>query len=440
MSMYFCNATGVWTGIQFQDTPNYCSGNPDEIYVSNDDKKILRKLSQKVLTIANSKEQEEKRELWYKHNSLESTHPIVLIDPENGWNEIIKESQLECEGDIAKRWEVVLRKELFWGEKIRDDRPIEPNFYIGYTFTESNWGISGDFSGGLNGGSYVWDSPIKDLEDLERLNFINIEIDYKSTLKTFELASCVFEGLLNVKLRGNWQWSFGLSYELARLVGLERMMTYFYDKPDLIHRIMKILRDGNMAKLDFLEKNNLLYLNNDDSYVGSGGIGYCRELPRRNTGCLSIKAEDIWGFAESQETSGVSPDMFEEFIFQYQLPIMKRFGLNCYGCCEPLDKRWHIVKNIPNLRRVSVSPWANWKKMSEYLEDKYIYSYKPSPSELAVPIINEENIRKNISHILEIAKENVLEIIMKDNHTICNNPDNVINWVKVVRQEIHKKL
>ena len=118
---------------------------------------------------------------------------------------------------------------------------------------------------------------------------------------------------------------------------------------------------------------------------------------------------------------------------------MRRFGLICYGCCEPLDQRWKIIKKISNLRRISVSAWADWKKMSEYLGDKYIYSFKPNPSDLAVPYIDEEGIRKKISNILSIAKSNVLEIVMKDNHTICNNPKNITNWVKIAREEVDKR-
>ncbi len=99
---------------------------------------------------------------------------------------------------------------------------------------------------------------------------------------------------------------------------------------------------------------------------------------------------DMWGFGESQETVGVSPAMFAEFIFPYQLPILERFGLNCYGCCEPLDKRWHIVQRIPRLRRVSVSAWANLPRMAEMLGDRYIFSWKPAPADLAMDSFDED--------------------------------------------------
>jgi hypothetical protein len=130
--------------------------------------------------------------------------------------------------------------------------------------------------------------------------------------------------------------------------------------------------------------------------------------------------------------------MFEEFIYPYQLTVMKRFGLNCYGCCEPVDKRWHVLKNIPNLRRLSVSAWADRRAMAGYLQDRYVYSWKPNPALLAVPRLDEQEAAKYVGETLEAAKGCVLEIVMKDNHTIGNNPDNVKNWVKVCRREIDK--
>ena len=50
-----------------------------------------------------------------------------------------------------------------------------------------------------------------------------------------------------------------------------------------------------------------------------------------------VRLKDMWGFAERQETLGISPEMFREFIFPYQNGILERFGLNCCGCCEPLE-------------------------------------------------------------------------------------------------------
>ena len=45
----------------------------------------------------------EKRELWYRHNALEATRPVVFCDPENGWNEIITAADLAVRGRAGAR-------------------------------------------------------------------------------------------------------------------------------------------------------------------------------------------------------------------------------------------------------------------------------------------------------------------------------------------------
>ncbi len=148
-----------------------------------------------------------------------------------------------------------------------------------------------------------------------------------------------------------------------------------------------------------------------------------------------VRTDDLWGFAESQETVGVSPQMFGEFIFPYQLTILSRFGLNCYGCCEPVDARWKYLEKIPHLRRVSVSPWAKIPRMAEYLGDRYIFSMKPNPADLAMPTFDEERIRANLRQAMQTTRNCRLEVIMKDNNTIGNDPRRVTRWVQIAREE-----
>jgi hypothetical protein len=435
------NATGLWPSANYGDAPRYASGVRGEVRISRGDRGLLRSLAERLAGLAARPGEAEKRELWYAHNDLRSKQPLLLVDPENGWNEIVTPGTLKCEGGLARRWEMLLLKELFWGESVRDDKPIEPLFEIGYTHTDTEWGVEETYHGGSSGQSYAWEGGIKGPEDVGLIGTPRIEVDYRTTLETLALADDVFSGLLRVRLRAVWWWSLGMSRDLARLVGLEKMLYLLYDNPQMIHSIMARLRDGYLAKLDWLEANGLLSLNNDHSYVGSGGIGYTRGLPRGLPGAphdSGVTTADMWCLTESQETLGISPSQFEEFVFQYQLPLQQRFGLNCYGCCEPLDARWHVVKKAPRLRRVSVSPWADQIKVAGFLEDRYVYSRKAPPSLLALPRIDEEAVRADIRATLEAARGCVLEIIMKDNHTLGGNPDNLVRWVRIAREEIER--
>ena len=251
------------------------------------------------------------------------------------------------------------------------------------------------------------------------------------------MARQTFGDILAVSLKGIWWWSLGLTWPAVTFRGINNVLCDLIDHPDELMELLAIISRGNLEKLDYLEANDLLSHNNDGTYVGSGGYGFTDELPHADF-AGQVRCADMWGFTESQETVSVSPTMYEEFIFPLEKPIMDRFGLTCYGCCEPLHLRWNTVKQHHNLRRVSCSAWADFEKMAEYLGDNYIFSMKPNPAVLSMPEIDEATIRKDLRRALDITKGCRVEIIMKDNHTIGKRPENVVRWCRIAREEGEK--
>jgi hypothetical protein len=402
--------------------------------ISDTDCTILRDLAKQVAEVSARPEQREKSILWKKHNMLEPTRSLVFCDPENGWNEIIPDSDIKCETDLAILWENRLRKDLFWANEMGDDKVTDDTFYVYYVYQDSGWGVETKIIRTEEKGSYTWKPSIENFEQINTLHYPEIVVDHEATKKILETAKYIFQGILNVELRGQWWWSLNPSNDLAYMRGLEQLMVDFYDYPDELHHIMAFLRDGYLHKLDFLEKNNLLGRNDGNNYVGSGGFGFTDELPSPGFDG-HVRLSDMWGFSESQETIYISPEMFEEFIFSYQLPLMEPFGLTCYGCCEPMDKRFEIIKKVGNLRRVSVSPWANREIMKDALGANYIYSYKPNPADIAYKHPDWDRIRKHLRETIRLTKDCHLEIIMKDNHTLGNNPENAKTWCKIAKEE-----
>jgi hypothetical protein len=409
---------------------------PRDLHVSDNDKQVLRILAENVAAIAARPEMAEKRELWRQLNSLEKIRPVIFCDPENGWNEIITETQMLCEGKIARRWEMDLRKEIFWGEEMGDDRPVEPSFNVPCTIGPDDWGVEiVQHETGNQDGSLAWEPPIKEFDkDFVRLKMPKINIDWETSNGSFEIAKDTFGDILLVRQKSVWWSSLGITREIVKLRGLMNLYTDFYEYPNGLKALLSFISETNMAKLDFLEKNKLLNLNNDGTYIGSGGFGFSDELPQPDFDG-TVRAVDLWGYTESQETVNVSPEIYEEFVFPTEKPIMDRFGLNCYGCCEELHSRWHVVKNHHNLRRVSCSPWADIEKLSQYLEDRYILSLKPIPTPLSYPELDTEAVRQEIRTLLEMTRHNVVELIMKDNHTIGDNPENVVEWCRIAKEE-----
>ena len=152
--------------------------------------------------------------------------------------------------------------------------------------------------GGENGGSYVWEAPVKTEEDIEKLHFPEMKIDLGFNQKLVERLNSIFGDLLPVKIKYHWWWTLGLTDTLARLHGLEQPLIDMVDSPKLIHRMMAMLRDGTLAMLDELETKGLLSPNWDTAYVGSGGIGLVDELPQPDFQGM-VRTQDMWGFAKS---------------------------------------------------------------------------------------------------------------------------------------------
>lgn len=403
--------------------------------LNSHDRAILRALAGQVAEMAHRPCEDAKRRLWYDHNALKPTRPVIFCDPENGWNEIVTPQSLECEDGFARACEVHLRKELFWAGQMRDDKVIEPRFELNYAATDTGWGVPIEHHGGQQGGAYNWEPPIKSREDLARLRVPQVNVDTDETARRVGLLADAFGDLLKVHVRASWWWSLGMTQLLVYLRGIEQVMIDMCEQPQLVHDLMAFLRDAHLELLDFYETNGLLSPNHDGAYVGSGGFGYTTELPQAGCDLSHCRLRDMWGFAESQETTSVSPAMFEEFIFPYQEALLQRFGLNCYGCCEPLHRRWHVVRRFPRLRRVSVSPWADIRAMAENLGDRYVFSMKPNPAHLARPSIDEDFIRRTLREALEATRGCRVEVVMKDCHTICGNPQNVVRWTRIAMEE-----
>ncbi|MDP6525376.1 MAG: hypothetical protein QGH15_14250 [Kiritimatiellia bacterium] len=434
------DSTGVSTGLDQTALGKIETGFVRQnVVMSAADKVVLRRLAEQVAGIASSPDMIERRQLWLTHNSLGQTRPLVFCDPENGWNEIITEAQMQCSGKLARRWEMDLRKEVFWGEEMGDDKPVEPLFVVPYTVAADDWGLQTVYhQSGMPGGAQTWDGPVQDYErDLSKLQAPSVQIDWETTNDCLAVAEDVFGGVLDVQLRGTWWWSLGLTLPAVMLRGLTNLLMDFAAQPDELKALLAFISDAHMQKLDYLEREGLLTSNNDGTYVGSGGFGFTDELPQENldgrVGCA-----DMWGFAESQETVCVSPEMYAEYVFPYEKPILDRFGLNCYGCCEPIDPRWDTVRQHRNLRRVSCSPWADYEKMAELLGGQYVFSMKPDPAAISQHAIDEEDIRTGLRRDLDVTRGCVVEIIMKDNHTIGNRPRNVTEWCRIAKEEAHR--
>ena len=307
--------------------------------------------------------------LWTAHNDLKETRPLLLVDMENGWNEAIRfDRDIKCEGIMAGDWEMWLRKEIMYGTKIKDDKPLTPVFYLPYRGINTEWDIDKDHEGGDDiNKAYTWTPPLQELDEDEFAEVdVNalvedpyVKVDEEASMAAFNLAREVFDGILDVQFRTWWFWSSHIVLAYSHYRGMLEMMYDFFDNPDKVHEFFAKFTNGYIKKLRQIEADGYLYNNVGNTFVGSGGLGWTDEL---HPDPANMKLQDMWGLCEAQEAVGVSPDQFHEFIFPYHKQVAELFGKTCYACCEPADPYWEDIKTLHNLRRVSVSQWADWKR------------------------------------------------------------------------------
>ncbi|NQU41458.1 MAG: hypothetical protein HQ523_16035 [Lentisphaerae bacterium] len=399
---------------------------------------VLRGLASHLREICDSERNQALKQRWIDLNDLKhSGPPLLLTSPEGAWREIIPTFPVECEDEQARDWECNLRQRIYQHDIIKDDAACDPVFTVNRAVRISDYGIPFNQSRSDDAHGAYHDEPVlTDLDnDLDRLRFRTMTVDHETSQASFELASQMFGDLLDIQFQSIYWWTCGLTWQAIKLWGLENLMISMYDNPDGLHRLMKFLSDEMLNFITFFEREALLNFNANGG-VGSGGLGFTTQLPSRDRPVEGpVQLKHLWGFSESQETVGVSPEMFGEFIYPYQKPLQAKFGLNYYGCCEPSEGRWNNIRQTPNLRAISIAPWSNQATCAELFGRDYVYCRKPNPSPFCMSF-NEKEIRKEFKETLTYAGELNTVMILKDTHTVEHEPERFAKWVAIGREEL----
>ncbi|VGO14192.1 hypothetical protein PDESU_02751 [Pontiella desulfatans] len=427
------------------DPSHYTPLATDElIEVSGKDRDILRGLAEQKAVAGNDSRRTETIRQWTAMNDLKSERPMVWIN-EICWNEmeVNDELKLQCEGSWAREQEVLLRKELYQWNHLPADMVVNPWIACPKAIHSTDFGIveDTDISETDSSNQVVsrhFNIQIEELADLEKIQMPVVTHNERQTALREQVFNEVFGGILPVKVVGQshlWftPWDF-----LIRWTGIENAMIGLYDDPDLYHALVDRLVDAWMVELDQFEALNVLELDNRNVRVGSGGYGYISELPSFENAPEHVHPKDMWGCSNAQIFSEVSPDMHWEFAIEHDMRWMQRWGMNYYGCCEPLHNKAALMKRIPNLRKVSTSAWCNVEKFMNELGPDMVYSIKPSPAILAEDAWHPERARAEIRRVLDIGQGGHMEFIMKDISTVRYKPERLWEWAEIAMEEVSR--
>ncbi len=404
------------------------------IAIPPEDRRRLRELAQQVATVAALPLQAERIRLWQAFNRCQPKRPMVLAQTAG----LMSQDMLRCADPLARQWESALCWKLFCHEYIHDDYPCTATLDIRYAIEVSDFGLKeGRIYGDVDGyGAYRIDPPIVELADFDRIHPRRVRVDHEDTERRFQAANELLGDLLQVRKVGESLCRNMLTRKLIHLRGFEQFLLDLYDHPEFVHRMMAFLRDDTLREWELYEREGVLTHNAGPEFIrGSGGLTCTDRLPASNT-ARPAQMQDMVCFGESQESIGVSPDLFDEFVLQYQLPIMNRFGLVDYGCCEPQDGKFDLLfDQIPRLSSVSVHPWGKRELAAEKLADRCVYAYKPHPGVIELPDPDFTTAERELRETLAITKGCPVSLTMKAVLT-PETAGRITRWTDIAQQVV----
>jgi hypothetical protein len=268
--------------------------------------------------------------------------------------------------------------------------------------------------------------------DLDRLRNPEVCLDETATSEAEEKAHDLFDGILEMRMQGMLP-GFAPWDLIVQWRGAENLLIDMADRPEFMHSIISRLTEAQLRMLDQLEANGLLGCRQRTIHCSGA---YARELPAPGFDPGKPRARDLWTSGMAQIFSSVSPAAHQEYELAYAERWYSRFGLVYYGCCEPLDGKMEILRRIPRVRKISMSPWVDVDRGAEGIGRDFVFSRKPTPALLAGDSWDPEAVRRDLLETRNACGRHgcPLEFILKDISTVRYEPQRLWAWADIAME------
>ena len=407
--------------------------------ITEKDKALLRELAGEYAELAALPVNGERVRRIRNVNSLRPDRPPVWIN-EIPWHEMDIDGQLllRCGDPFAREMERFFRRKLFRWSYFQADMVLEPCYYIDKTWTTTGTGIeiveetvSTDDRNNIV--SHNYEDQLDTEEKLQRLQLPVITANKAEDEARAAMAAEILDGILPVKLRGTCIYYCPWD-DISMRRGMEAILMDTVLNPELLHKTIRKYQEIGLAQMTQLEAQGLLDYNLASLHCTPP---WTDDLPSGGFDGENVGLKDVWLRAMAQPFASVSPEVHEAFDIAYLKPLAERCGLVYYGCCEPLHDRMGMLKKIPNMRKIGVSPWSDVRRSAEEMGGNYVFARKPNPA-LVSGVADSEVIRAEIRESILACRENgcAYEFVLKDISTVSGRPGNLIEWNRAVQETI----
>ena len=250
---------------------------------------------------------------------------------------------------------------------------------------------------------------ISDEADVAKIKAPQVTHDASLTEEQLEKRREIFDGILEVRKAGRGGFWFAPWDAIVRWTGVQEVLMDMAVRPAYVHKIIGRLVDCWLERLRQYEEQGL----------------------------LAAPAAELDAIGAAQIFSEVSPAMHGEFALQHEARWFSRFRRTYYGCCEPLHDKVEIsARYLPNLYKISMSPWVDFPKAAERVGNRFIFAWKPNPAFVAFESWDPELVRRDVREKLAIAAANgcIVEIHLKDISTVRYEPHRLTEWNAIAQE------
>ncbi len=405
----------------------------------------LRELAERYMALAVTPDQQEKRRLWRKLNDGEMERPMTAID-QCPWHELNWDGFLtnQVEDPYWRGVETWLRHRIRQITTFPADSLLTPYLLLPRLISGMDYGDYGirihretlktDAKNDVV--SSHFENQLEDWEDLEKIKAPPVIVDLAGEAEIRQTADTVFAGAAPWKMEGV-TFHLGVWDYIAHWMGVEAIYIELMDRPEFLHAIMERVTTETLRKIDDVERQRAF-----DTWSGVCHCSFTENSSLPGPGCDrdNPSSKDVWAFGLAQCFTSVSPAVTEEFEVAYMKRIFPRFGAIYYGCCDRLDDRLDKIAQLPNVRKISCSPWSDRENFARNLDPKYIMSNKPTPAFLAGESVDWDVVRADLRRTVAAAKENGvrLELILKDLSTVAYDPSRLTRWSEIAHEEVSR--
>lgn len=397
------------------------------------DIECLRHLAQRYAEAAAHPRNRENEQLYRAVNGLRMIRPVVLID-EQPWSELNVDGALElhCQDPFYRGYELYLRKKLFQWSHHPADMILLPYIPVQKKIGGEGGGmpvqekiLATDQDNNIVSHAYV--DQLENESDIAKIRMPRLTYEREATEAARDRLAEAVGDLVPVRITGHGcyisQWDTISVYR-----GVTSLLMDLAERPEHAHAVMERVTQMFIEQYRQYEALGLLEAELPLIHCTAG---YCDDLVKPAE--EPVLRQHVWGRCMAQIFASVSPAMHEEFEIDYQIRTMAPFGLVYYGCCEPLDRKIDIVRKIPRLRKISVTPWANVHVAAEAIGKAFVVAAKPNPAYVG-GAFDAAVVRREIEEILDACYRNgcSCDIVLKDISTVGHRPENLRLWEQTV--------